>query len=68
MKASDTMLICVFRPVGSGKTALLLALCRAFRDDYNIGESHTGQSDSIHRQSPLGKTYCIDLLAPSQPP
>jgi len=25
------------RPVGSGKTALLLALCRALRDDYNIG-------------------------------
>lgn len=25
-------------PVGSGKTALLLALCRALRDDYNIGE------------------------------
>ena len=24
-------------PVGSGKTALLLALCRALRDDYNIG-------------------------------
>lgn len=23
-------------PVGSGKTALLLALCRAFREDYNI--------------------------------
>src|SRR5690606_17623305 len=23
-------------PVGSGKTALLLALCRAMRDDYNI--------------------------------
>lgn len=26
-------------PVGSGKTALLLALCRALRDDYNIGKS-----------------------------
>lgn len=26
-------------PVGSGKTALLLALCRALRDDYNIGAS-----------------------------
>jgi len=26
-------------PVGSGKTALLLALCRAFRDEFNIGES-----------------------------
>jgi urease accessory protein len=25
-------------PVGSGKTALLLALCRAMRDEYNIGE------------------------------
>lgn len=25
-------------PVGSGKTALLLALCRALRDEYNIGE------------------------------
>jgi hypothetical protein len=24
-------------PVGSGKTALLLALCRGFRDNYNIG-------------------------------
>lgn len=26
-------------PVGSGKTALTLALCRALRDKYNIGES-----------------------------
>lgn len=25
-------------PVGSGKTALLLALCRELRDEYNIGE------------------------------
>lgn len=24
-------------PVGSGKTALLLALCRALRDEFNIG-------------------------------
>lgn len=28
------------RPVGSGKTALLLALCRALREEYNIGEPH----------------------------
>ena len=27
------------RPVGSGKTALLLALCRALREEYNIGRS-----------------------------
>ena len=26
----------VFRPVGSGKTALMLALCLALRDEYNI--------------------------------
>lgn len=26
------------RPVGSGKTALLLALCRALREEYNIGK------------------------------
>ena len=26
-------------PVGSGKTALLLALCRALRDEFNIGAS-----------------------------
>lgn len=25
-----------FRPVGSGKTALMLALCHALRDEYNI--------------------------------
>lgn len=35
-------------PVGSGKTALLLALCRALRDDYNIGEcSHLLMSPSL---------------------
>ena len=28
-----------YSPVGSGKTALLLALCRAFRDEFNIGKS-----------------------------
>ena len=33
--------VAFFRPVGSGKTALLLALCRGFRDEYNIGESST---------------------------
>lgn len=27
-----------FRPVGSGKTALTLALCRALRDKYNLGK------------------------------
>ena len=27
------------RPVGSGKTALTLALCRYFRDTHNIGSS-----------------------------
>lgn len=27
-----------YRPVGSGKTALTLALCRRLRDKYNIGE------------------------------
>ena len=27
------------RPVGSGKTALTLALCKRLRGEYNIGES-----------------------------
>lgn len=33
------MLMCVvelLRPVGSGKTALMLALCLALRDEYSI--------------------------------
>jgi urease accessory protein len=29
-------------PVGSGKTALLLALCRALRDEFNIGTFDVG--------------------------
>jgi len=28
----------LLRPVGSGKTALTLALCKKMRDEYNIGE------------------------------
>ena len=31
---SDTS---IYSPVGSGKTALTLALCKRLRDDYNIG-------------------------------
>ena len=31
-------------PVGSGKTALLLALCRALRDDYSSPSSPTTSS------------------------
>lgn len=31
------------RPVGSGKTALTLALCRIFRDTHNIGEACLGK-------------------------
>lgn len=33
--------VCLVSPVGSGKTALTLALCRALRDNYNIGELRT---------------------------
>lgn len=36
--ASSVQLLITFdRPVGSGKTALTLALCRRLRDSYNIG-------------------------------
>lgn len=30
------VLLSSYRPVGSGKTALMLALCRALRDEYSI--------------------------------
>lgn len=33
---SLTWLTDTIRPVGSGKTALMLALCHALRDEYNI--------------------------------
>jgi urease accessory protein len=26
----------IYRPVGSGKTALMLALCKALRDKYSV--------------------------------
>ena len=42
-------------PVGSGKTALLLALCRALRDEYNIGTS------------PLLPLHIIYILSYSEP-
>ena len=35
--ASRAFTVGIGGPVGSGKTALLLALCRLLRDDYNIG-------------------------------
>ena len=36
----DFALIGHRRPVGSGKTAITLALCRRLRDTYNIGWSY----------------------------
>lgn len=38
------------RPVGTGKTALTLALCRYFRDNYNIG----APPFLVHRLDGLG--------------
>lgn len=37
------------RPVGSGKTALLLALCRALRDEYNIGTFLFWLMQAVHK-------------------
>lgn len=48
------------RPVGSGKTALLLALCRGFRDEYNIGEHGRPDPfffDNRSTQLPTSATY-----------
>jgi GTPase SAR1 family protein len=42
-------------PVGSGKTALLLALCRAMRDEYNIGKPGSRL---------LRRTVLIDVTKP----
>jgi Ni2+-binding GTPase involved in maturation of urease and hydrogenase len=40
-------------PVGSGKTALLLALCRALRDEYNIGASISTRNRARNERTDL---------------
>jgi hypothetical protein len=43
----------MIRPVGSGKTALLLALCRALREEYNIGKPRCSCLAQLNPPFPL---------------
>ena len=45
--SSDTCYAHSYSPVGSGKTALTLALCRRLRKEYNIGNENSALLEGV---------------------